>query len=284
MKTLNVYTKTKISSPVLDLKKHAQLRACLEISAGEIILSLFTLAHELVYLEQISLKPGDKPADVLEFIANNNEFFAHNYANVFVSVSNPHYTLVPGALFDNANKEKLLKFNHAIANDEVVLADEIFSAESFCVYSVNKRVKELLDKVFPNNHIRHKVTCLVEGLPGISSKTHKTCLVNVENESMDIALYHKKLLFFNSFQYQTAEDFLYFILASLEQNGCALEETEVVLAGEIETGSAIFTTLKKYIPKIKFAVADKSIVKKNDFVKLPDHFNFSLFNLYLCAL
>jgi hypothetical protein len=284
MKTLSINSKLKISSPVLDLKKHAQLRACIELSANEIILALFTLENELVYLEHFVLKANERAAYVLEYLAQNNEFFAHSYATVSVGHSSWHYTLVPGALFDSANKEQLLRFNHPIASQETVLSDEIFSAESFCVYSVDPKVKGLLDRIFPNNHVKHVATCLIEGLPAVSSKTHKTCLVHVGAERMDVALYHKKLLFFNSFQYQTAEDFLYFILASLEQNGAALEETEVVLAGEIEAGSALYHTIHKYIPKVKFAVTDKNILKKNDFVKLPEHFYFSLFNLYLCGL
>jgi len=284
LKTVTLNSKVKISSPVLDLKQHAGLRACIEISAKEIVLALFSLENELLYLEHMVLAAGEKVHEALQHLTQQNTFFAHNYATVHIGIAGPHYTLVPGALFENANKEQLLKFNHPVNADEVVLSDEIFSAESFCVYSVNKGVKELLDKCFPNNHIRHKVTSLIESLPAIASKTHKTCLVHVQGDALDVALYRNKLLFFNTFSFQTAEDFLYFILASLEQNGASLEETEIILAGEIETGSAIYNTLKKYIPKIKFAVIDKGIVKKNDFVKLPEHFYFSLFNLYLCAL
>lgn len=284
MKTISLNSKTKISSPVLDLKQHAKLRASVEISNSEIITALFSLENEIVYLEHFTLKSREKIEEVLEFLIQNNDFFAHNYTNVYVGISNPHYTLVPGALFENANKEQILKFNHAVGNDEIILADEVLSSESRCVYSINRKVKELLDKTFPNNHIKHKATCLIESLSSTASKTHKTCLVNVQGENMDVALYNKKLLFFNSFNFQTAEDFLYFILASLEQNSCTLDETEIILAGEIETGSALYNTLKKYIPKIKFAVIDTSITKKNDFVKLPEHLYFSLFNLYLCAL
>jgi hypothetical protein len=284
LRTLTLTSKVKISSPVLDLRQHPRLRACMELSPAEIILSLFTAENELVYLEHLLVKPGEKLADSLESLAATNEFFAHSYAQVEIGIAGAHYTLVPNALFDGANKEQLLKFNHAVAADETVLADEIFSAGSYCVYSVEARVKQLFDKVFPNNHMRHQATCLIESLSSLSSKTHKTCLVNVHADRLDIALYHKKLTFFNSFSFQATEDFLYFVLASLEQNGFALEETEIVLAGEIEAGSALHNTLKKYMPLLRFAVGGKGLQRKNDFVKLPDHFYFSLFNLYLCAL
>ena len=284
MKTIALNIKTKITSPDFDFSNHSKLRACIDISNSELVFSLFTAENELVYLQHCILKANEKTNEVLEYLLETEPFFSQSYANVYVCVSNTLYTLVPAALFVNENKEDVLKFNHNITNDVIVLSDEIFSADSHCVYAFDKKTKELLDKTFPNNHVKHKTSCLIEGLPSTASKTHKTCLVNVQGNNMDVALYSKKLIFFNTFEFQTAEDFLYFILASLEQNAFTPDETEVVLAGEIETGSALYLTLKQYIPKIKFAVADTSIGKKNDFIKLPDHFYYTLFNRYLCAL
>jgi hypothetical protein len=284
VKTVTLNIKTKITSPDFDFANHAKFHACLDISPTEIIFSLFSLENELVYLQHCLLKTTEKPAEVLEHLIETEPFFSQSYMGVYVSVSNSLYTLVPAALFVNESKEEVLKFNHNITSDVVVISDEIVSADSHCVYAFDKRVKELLDKTFPNNHVKHKASCLIESLPTVASKTHKTCLVNVQGNIMDAALYNKKLQFFNSFEFQTAEDFLYYILATVEQNNFALDETEIVLAGEVEVGSAIYETLSQYSPKLKFAVASKSIVRKNDFVKLPDHFYYTLFNLYLCAL
>lgn len=284
MRTVSLNTKTKITAPDFDFANHAKYHACLDISNSEIVFSLFSLDHELVFLQHCELKANEKLSEALHYLVDTEPYFSQSYLGVFVSVSNSLYTLVPGALFVNENKEEVLKFNHSIPADSVVLSDEIVSADSHCVYSVDKRVKELLDRIFPNNHLKHKVSCLIESLPGIASKNRKTCLVNVQGNTTDVSLYNKKLQFFNSFDFQTAEDFLYYILATLEQNSFTLDETDVVLAGEVEAGSAIYASLSEYIPKLKFAVAGKTIVKKNDFTKLPEHFYHTLFNLYLCAL
>lgn len=284
MKTKDIQIKSRITAPGFDLAGHATFRCCLDISPSEIVCALFNQSNELIYLQHYALKANEKIAEALEYLIETDPFFSQNYAHVDVCISNNIYTLVPATLFVKENREELLKFNHTVSKEMIILSDEIVSADSHCVYAADKKVKDLLDKVFPNNHIKHKTSCLIEGLPAIASKTHKTCLVNVSGNSMDVALYNKKLLFFNTFEFQTAEDFLYFILAVLEQNNCALDETEIVLAGEIETGSALYLTLKQYIPKLKFAVANKAIIRRNDFVKLPDHFHYTLFNLYLCAL
>ncbi|MGZ3864149.1 MAG: DUF3822 family protein [Bacteroidia bacterium] len=284
MKTVSLNIKTKITAPGFDFANHARYHACIDISPSEIVFALFSLEHELVFLQHCVLKANEKALDTLQHLVDAEPFFSQSYLGVFVSVSNSVYTLVPGALFVKENREEVLRFNHNVANDSIVLSDEIMGADSHCIYAIDKRVKELLDKIFPNNHLKHKVSCLIESLPNLASKNRKTCLVNVQGNTMDVSLYNKKLQFFNSFEFQTAEDFLYYILATLEQNTFALDETDVILAGEVEAGSAIYATLSEYIPKLKFAVAGNTIVKKNDFAALPEHFYYTLLNLYLCAL
>lgn len=284
MKTVAAKIKTKLIAPDFDFKQSPKLRACLEISSTDIVTALFTAKNELVYLQHYTFKSSEKINEVFDHLLHSEVFFSQGYASVYISISNALYTVVPSSLFQADDKEKWLAYNHVISGEDLVLSDDINSTDSKCVYAINQKLKILIDQTFPNNHIKHKSTCITESLAGLASKTHKTCLVHVGTDSFDVALYDKKLLFFNTFEYQSTEDFLYFILASLEQNKLAVEESEIVLAGEIEAQSALYDALKEYFPKLKFAVQNKTIVLNNDFAKLPNHFYYSLFNLYLCAL
>lgn len=284
MKTLAAKIKTKIIAPDFDFKQSSKLRACIEISTTDIVTALFSSQNELVYLQHYTFKASEKISEVFEHLVHTEAFFSQTYLNAYISILNPLYTIVPSSLFQSNNTDRWLKFNHTITDDVVVLHDDVYSTDSKCIYAVNQKLKILLDQTFPNNHIKHKTTCITESLAGFVSKKYKSCLVHVGTDSFDIALYSKKMLFFNTFEYQSAEDFLYFILASLEQNKLPVDETEITLAGEIEAQSALYDTLKEYFPKLKFAVNNKTIVLKNDFAKMPNHFYYSLFNLYLCAL
>lgn len=284
LKTVAAKIKTKLIAPDFDFKQSPKLRACLEISSTDIVTALFTAKNELVYLQHYTFKSSEKINEVFDHLLHSEVFFSQGYASVYISISNALYTVVPSSLFQADDKEKWLAYNHVISGEDLVLSDDINSTDSKCVYAINQKLKILIDQTFPNNHIKHKSTCITESLAGLASKTHKTCLVHVGTDSFDVALYDKKLLFFNTFEYQSTEDFLYFILASLEQNKLAVEESEIVLAGEIEAQSALYDALKEYFPKLKFAVQNKTIVLNNDFAKLPNHFYYSLFNLYLCAL
>jgi hypothetical protein len=284
LKTVAAKIKTKLIAPDFDFKQSPKLRACLEISSTDMLTALFTAQNELVYIQHYTFKPNEKINEVFDHVLHSEAFFSQGYASVYISISNALYTVVPSSLFQVDNKEKWLKYNHVVSEEDIILTDDINSTDSKCVYGINEKLKVLIDQTFPNNHIKHKSTCIAESLSALASKTHKTCLVHVGTDAFDIALYDKKLLFFNTFEYQSTEDFLYFILASLEQNKLVVDETEIVLAGEIEAQSALYDTLKEYFPKLKFAVHNKSILLNNDFAKLPNHFYYSLFNLYLCAL
>jgi len=284
LKTVTANIKTKLIAPDFDFKQSPKLRACLEISSADIVTALFTAKNELVYLQHYTFKPNEKINEVFDHLVHSEAFFSQGYASVYVSISNALYTVVPSSLFQADNKEKWLAYNHVIGGEDMVLSDNINSTDSKCVYAINQKLKVLIDQTFPNNHIKHKSTCIAESLSGVASKNYKSCLVHVGSDSFDIALYDKKMVFFNTFEYQSTEDFLYFILASLEQNKLTVDETEIVLAGEIEAQSALYDALKEYFPKLKFAVHNKSILLNNDFAKLPNHFYYSLFNLYLCAL
>lgn len=284
MKTLAVKMKTKLIAPGFDFKQSPKLRACLEISSTDMLTALFSANNELVYLQHYTFKSSDKINEVFEHLLQTEAFFSQAYLNVYIGIISPLYTVVPASLYQNDNKEKWLSYNHVISEDDFILSDDINGMDSKCVYAINGKLKALIDQTFPNNHTKHTYTCIADSLADVASKKYKTCLVHVGTNSFDVALYDKKPVFFNSFEYQSTEDFLYFILASLEQNNFAIGETEIVLAGEIETQSALYDTLKEYFPKLKFAVQNKAIVLHDDFAKLPNHFYYSLFNLYLCAL
>jgi len=284
LKTLAAKIKNKLIDPNFDFKQSAKLRACIEISATDMVTALFSAQNELLYLQHYTFKSTEKPEEVFQHLVHTEAFFSQSYLNVYISILNPIYTIVPTALYHTENKEQWLKFNHALTDDLTVLSDDVYSSDSKCVYAIDKKLKALIDQTFPNNHIKHKTTCISESLADIASKKYKSCLVHVGSDNFDIALYDKKMMFFNTFEYQSTEDFLYFILASLEQNNFPINDTEITLAGEIETQSALYNTLKDYFPKLKFAVNNKAIILKNDFEKLPNHFYYSLFNLYLCAL
>jgi len=62
---------------------------------------------------------------------------------------------------------------------------------------------------------------------------------------------NSKLIFFNSFHFQTSKDFCYFVIASLQANNIS-SDTTLYITGDIMAESEIMQLLKKYINSIIF--------------------------------
>ena len=136
---------------------------------------------------------------------NNNELTIRHLTDGF------SYVLVPAALYQEKNKEKYLDFLGIKEENSVVCVDYIELADAYNVYCMPKPV----DKDF-----RHPTSVLLESL--IKDNLERTddarIYLNVKNQCFEmIVLKEAKLLFYNYFRFKTKEDFLYFLLFSVEQ-------------------------------------------------------------------
>ena len=80
---------------------------------------------------------------------------------------------------------------------------------------------------------------------------------------------------YNCFEFKTKEDFIYYILFTAEQLHLNPEEFELILLGDIEKESELYTILYQYIRTIKFY----SPTKTHDILgSVSNHAYFSLLN------
>jgi hypothetical protein len=92
-----------------------------------------------------------------------------------------------------------------------------------------------------------------------------------------------RLILFNSFRYQSSEDFIYYILFTCEQLGLNPENVSLQFAGEIEKTSAAYFITSKYIRNINFATRPDIYQFSYGFDKVAQHFYYSLFSQPLCV-
>lgn len=175
---------------------------------------------------------------------NNNELTIRHLTDGF------SYVLVPAALYQEKNKEKYLDFLGIKEENSVVCVDYIELADAYNVYCMPKPV----DKDF-----RHPTSVLLESL--IKDNLERTddarIYLNVKNQCFEmIVLKEAKLLFYNYFRFKTKEDFLYFLLFSVEQLHLDAGSIPVYFLGMIEDKSAITDIVSRYFRDIRFMNKD----------------------------
>jgi hypothetical protein len=95
-----------------------------------------------------------------------------------------------------------------------------------------------------------------------------------------VVLEGKNLLFYNTFNYHSAEDFIYYLLFVCEQLHLNPEKTELQLLGEIEKNSAIHLITQKYVRHVQFGERADQADYSYQLQALPKHSYFTLFNTY----
>ncbi|MBK7855253.1 MAG: DUF3822 family protein [Bacteroidetes bacterium] len=109
--------------------------------------------------------------------------------------------------------------------------------------------------------------------------------VNVSHTLFDLIITEgKKLIYYNSFTYQSTEDFMYYILFACEQMQLNPESAVFYFSGMIEKNSALYLLAQKYIRNIRFTQRPDFCEYSYRFNEVPSHYHYRLYNQYLCAL
>jgi hypothetical protein len=215
-----------------------------------------------------------------------------NWASVTCAVAHNKVTLVPSAIFDDANKESFLGFNHPIENGEKIHSDTLKNMDARNVFTIATDFEALFRKHFINIYFIHDSTSFIQGLliqnknpnPLNAGVKREKVFANFHSSYFDIViLLGHELIFSNAFNYKAPEDIAYYILFVYEQLRLNPEEIELVLSGEIDKTAEGHALLYNYIRHVKFASLPDLFKYSYKFDEIQSHRFVSLFNQYVCA-
>jgi len=267
--------------------KTAQLKHFIVLSRLQLISTFFDdQSQTYLSYEQFDFKKEDDWTDALrtlEKILPSAEY--QTQKDIQICLSNSLYTLVPQALFNERELESYLSFNHPIEKDHQLQfhSTKLESFDAVVVFAIPRSLEFMLKAKLPPYQLVHFSAPILEAI-GLNTLEHNELLIHVQREQFEVIYApNGKLNFFNSFHYQSKEDFIYYLLYVMEQLQLEREKTKLILVGEIEKDSAIFQTLYTYIKEVCFGEKAKDVQYSAVLGELNDHSNFSLFNQHLCG-
>lgn len=187
---------------------------------------------------------------------NSHELTIRNYADGFsyIVVDSDKHIFVPAALYQETKKSKYLDFLGLKEDNSVVCADYLEPVDMYNIYNVSKKEHAKL-KNLENTEFRHASTLLLEELikENLERIDDTRVYLIVKNNSFEMmVLKAANLLFDNTFRFKTKEDFLYFVLFSMEQLHLDAEITPVYFMGMIEKDSQVVELVTRYIRDVRF--------------------------------
>lgn len=235
--------------------------------------------------------PGDSEmkdtAKLTALLENDLQWLTNNFNKTRVLVDQGNSTLVPEALFNENEKGSIFEFNIAGGpyKEDELHHDQLQSVNAYALYHVPAGMTSLIEKFFPGAAVYHHSTSTIQSLylKYMNQENDRQLFVNTGKSRLDILrLQGKKLEYFNSFRYNTAEDFMYYLIFVVEQLGLNPESVELMMVGEIDRHSTLSDLILKYIRNVQFIKRNEELRYSFVFDQLPGHYYYNLLNASLC--
>ena len=210
----------------------------------------------------------------LQDIFKKEKSLQYDFETVTVIHQNNLNTLVPNEYFKEDALKSYLKYSIKTIATDLITFDELDFMNSKNVYIPYVNINNFLFQNFGEFEYKHYSSVLLEKLFSIASNDI-CCYIHVSKSTFDIVIIkNSNLQFFNIFEYKTKEDFMYYVLFTLEQLDLSTEETLVSILGDMEEDSDLFRLMYTYIRNIDF-LSSKNAVFNNQ-KEISKHSNFIL--------
>lgn len=227
------------------------------------------------------LKTPENLLREFELTFEKNDLLKQSYKKITVIHQNELVTIVPNEYFSEDHLKDYLKRSVKVLPIDYISYDELTSIDASIVYIPFVNINNFLFQKFGEFDFYHCSTLLIETLKAKQKEDKKesaTAYVNVNQNTFEVVIFQKEeLILYNTFQFQAAEDFIYYILFVLEQLQLDPNNIFVTLLGDIEKESELYKITYTYIRNIVFGALENPTYL-DGFDDISKHSNFVLFN------
>ncbi|RLD26761.1 MAG: DUF3822 domain-containing protein [Bacteroidetes bacterium] len=242
---------------------------------------LNTNSNTIPYYKHVKFSKKGTPPDALDKLIhcfNTEEALQQEFNSVIIVHENELSSLVPKPLFNKDCLADYLKFNSKILRTDYITYDAVLANDSINVYVPYVNINNFIYDRFGSFEFKHYSTLLIETILALEKHSSSAKMyVNVCESHFEIIIAKKnKLKLYNSFEYISKEDFIYYILFTAEQLQLNPEKFQLLLIGYINKDDDLYKIAYNYVrnveilrPKHKYnSSADCKTQLLNEFILL----------------
>lgn len=242
-------------------------------------------SNTIELLKHISFEHKLTPFDTLNRLKaemSSNTVFSDDFSAVKVIHQNELSTLIPKELYNEKQKADYLKFNTKILKTDFITQDEVKINDSVNVYIPYVNINNFIFETFGEFIYMHSSTLLIDAiLQNKGQDENPKVYVNVNSATIEVLVLEKGLLqLFNVFEYQSKEDFIYYILFVFEQLKLDVETTFISLSGRINKGYELYDALYTYVRHIDIINTNFSYNFSESIKEENYHHNYLILNSF----
>ncbi len=211
----------------------------------------------IIGLKELNFEKSLNPLELLDELKtlfDKEDVLKNHFNSVTIIHDNDLSALVPKPLFDKNHLADYLKFNSKILKTDFIAHDPILENNSINVYVPYVNINNYIYDKFGAFTFKHKSSVLIASILQIEKEATDTKVyVHVGFNHFEIIVTEKgKLTLYNTFSYNSKEDFIYYILFTAEQLNLNPETLNLVLLGDITENDTLYNIVYKYIRNVNF--------------------------------
>lgn len=256
----HLYMTNETTNKILENSKSEYHKLSIQVSLnGLSFCVLDTLSNTILASEKLVFENELTPYAVqkeIKQLFEKNKIKDVKFSEVVVIHRNNLFSLVPQALFNKEELANYLKFNTKILANDHLEYDEIKSMDMVNVYVPFMNINNYIYDLFGEFEFMHHGTILIQTLTNSHGNIiEPICYIHIIEGHLDITVIsNKKLILYNNFSYNTREDFIYYLLFTLEQLKLDTETTKLKLFGSIEEGDELYNMCHQYVRDISIFI------------------------------
>jgi hypothetical protein len=274
---MNGIGKTQLIDDHFQSQHSGKCDLLLQLTSSRISYALFDKARDTI--KAVFDAPITQENDLRGFLTNDPLLNAH-FHKVKISLQTFKFTFVPSDVYDEGSLNHYNKFIQAAPS--TLSVSHILTQEIENIAAFDAETKSTLDSKFQHYCSVSSANPLIEAAAKIYNDSKQLILNFTDNSFEALLLDEGKLIFYNIFTIQTAEDFNYFLLLVLQELQIDPKITVPVVCGQIDTTNENYHRLQKYFSIISFADIGLLINPSPVLEQIPSHRFFSLIGLNLC--
>lgn len=233
-----------------DITQKKYKKLSLEVSFSSVSFCIYNLITNKV--EAFNNKFFDEKAVIEEELWNfflANPVVQQEYDEIVVLHQTNLNTFVPTSLFDPSQIGSYLQYNNKVFETDYFAYDYLDNYELNNVFIPYTAINNYLLDQYSTFDFKNSHSIFVKKVLDISkNKDYKQVWIHFQQNKFEIVVTkNQQLLLFNSFQYKTLEDFIYYTLFTYEQLQLNPELVPVHFIGPIDEENEYFKIAFRYI-------------------------------------
>ncbi len=216
--------------------------------------------------------PEELLFEIQQLLAREEEL-QKDFSEVVIIYATNMYTVVPSSLFDDSRPSDYLKFNAKILANDFITHDEVDNHQMVVVYVPFVNINNYFFDQYGSFQYFHSASILLKTI--LDTERHvqgKKAFIHVRKEEFDMLVLDEGVLqLCNSYIFKTPEDFIYYVLFSLEQLHCNPDAIDTVLSGSIQNNDPLYEICYRYIRNISFHTFNFSGIRFAEDAKAHEH-------------